>query len=174
MKRGTKIAIITLPLVLILVVGCIIYFRPLRYSGSYTACTLEGDTIQVEFEVVLHRGLWNGDKLTGRILVDGREFVSVRDLIRGSHASVDVLESNTRFEFYLPALNLWESFSGDEVILDLTERGRFDNFAIITIIKTNDFSLDSFPENGTTQAETHLYYGPADSRAEAEDIANVW
>lgn len=48
MTGRTRIAIIVLPLVLILVIACIVYFRPLRYSGSYTACTLEGDTIQVE------------------------------------------------------------------------------------------------------------------------------
>lgn len=171
MKRRTKIAIIVLPLVLILLAVCIVYFRPLRYSGSYTACTLEGDTIQVEFDVVLHRGLWNGDKLTGRILVDGREFVSVRDLVRGSNASVDVLKSNTSFQFYMPTLNLWDSFRGDEVMLILTERGQFDNFVITTINKPNEFSTTPY---GSAQAETYLYFGPADSQAEAENIANVW
>lgn len=46
MKGRTKIAIIVLPLFLILLVSYVIDFKPLHYSGSYTACTIEGDTVR--------------------------------------------------------------------------------------------------------------------------------
>lgn len=174
MKRRTRIAIIVLPLFLILLVTYVIYFKPLHYSGSYTACTIDGDTVSVEFDMILYRGLWNKDRMTGSIFVDGSEYVSLWDLTHGSGSSIPVedLANGSPSVFYHSADTYMGSVQGDCVYLYM-ERNRLDNFMIGVAKRLDEISSDPTVANASTQNgeyETHLYFGPAASQAEAEEI----
>lgn len=177
MKRRTKIAIIVLPLFLILLVTYVICFKPLHYSGSYTACTIEGDTVSVEFDMILYRGLWNKDRMTGSIFVDGSEYVSLWDLTHGSGSiPVEDLANGSPSLFYQSADTFMGSVQGDCVYLYM-ERNRLDNFMISVAKRLDEVSPDSTVANASAQNgeyETHLYFGPAASRAEAEEIRSKW
>lgn len=174
MKRRTKIAIIVLPLFLILLVTYVIFFKPLRYSGSYTACTIEGDTVSVEFDMTLYRGLWNKDRMTGSIFVDGSEYVSLWDLTHGSGSSIPVedLANGSPSVFCQSADTYMGSIQGGRVYLYM-ERNQLDHFMISVAKRLDEIPPDPTVANTSTQNgeyETHLYFGPAESRAEAERI----
>ena len=175
-KRRTKIALIVLPLVLILLITCIIYFKPLHYSGSCTACTVEGDTILVEFDVILHRGWWNKVKITGSIFVDGREYVNFWDLNRKYHITVEDYTNGVSQIFCQPADTYMESFRGDKVYLHM-KKARLDNFMISMVNRLDEIPSDPTDGNASAQNgenETPLYFGPAASQAEAEEVYREW
>ena len=169
MKKKTKIAFIVIIITVLFLIMCIIYFRPRHYRGSYTACSLEGDTVSVEFDVTLHKRLWNGDKLTGSIFVDGKEYVSLWDIFGYFSDNAEGFRSKTRFEFWQSAGYALESHS-DSIILDLYEKGRFDNFKITTLKILEDLSDPLNLPQGDLETDMQVYYGPAASQDEAEDI----
>lgn len=173
MKKKTKIAIIVISITVLFLIMCIIYFRPRHYRGSYTAYSLEGVTVSVEFDVTLHKRLWNGDKLTGSIFVDGKEYVSLWDIFGYFSDNAEGFRSKTRFAFWQHADNALESHS-DSIILDLYEKGRFDNFKITTLKILDDLSDPLNLPQGDFETDMQIYYGPAASLAEAEDIISEW
>lgn len=151
----------------------LIYFRPRNYRGSYTACSLEGVTVSVEFDVTLHKRLWNGDKLTGSIFVDGKEYVSLWDIFGYFNDNAEGFKSKTRFEFWQLADYALESHT-DSIILDLYEKGQFDNFKITTLKILDDLSDPLNLPQGDLEVDMQVYYCPADSKVEAENILSEW
>lgn len=176
MKRKFLLLLFPVLLIICVIIICVIFYRPRHFHGSYTACSLEGDTVSVEFDVVLHKGLWNGDKLTGSVFVDGKEYVSPWDLFGYFSDNAKSFKSKTRFEFWKPADYIMESH-GDRILLELHEEGQFDCFRITTLKALEEALLDPLNSQQLLEdVETEIkeYYGPATSWNEVEEIQSEW
>ena len=126
--------------------------------------------------MILHRGLWNKDRMMGSIFLDGSEYVSLWDLIHGSGRSIHVEDfaNGSPSLFYQSADTYLGSVQGDRVYLYM-ERNRLNIFMISVATRLDEIPSDPTVGNVSDQNgkyETHLYFEPAASQAEAEEIGS--
>lgn len=152
-KKRWVILGISISIFALLLGGALTYaFRPLPYRQNVSACTLDGDVIELELDVTLCRYLWKADEMHGKITIDGIEYVSYVDLhprapIEGATGDIHL--------FYIPA---------DYIIDELDN----DRLFIMPIGSNLDYFWFGFVQSG----ETHTYFCPAVSQAEAQVIAD--
>ncbi|MCM1118482.1 MAG: hypothetical protein NC543_03890 [bacterium] len=151
MKQGYKYILIGISLfVLVLLVLWLFVLRPLPRRQKVSACTLEGDVIEVELDITLCRHLFRSPTLRGTIEIDGVAYRSIHDIYPKNSVKV----SEGIHIFLIPeqyALDTWEN---DRIYLTLTEN-----------------RLESFMLSFVQAEETYTYFGPAASQAEAQEVA---
>lgn len=126
--------------------------RPIPYRQSISACTLDGDVINLELNVTLHRKLWNPMELHGKIIIDGTEYVSYSDLYPGT--PIEGAAGDIHF-FCIPGDNLMDTMEQDRLIIMPIEN-----------------KLDCFWFCFVQSGESYTYFCPAKSQAQAQEIAD--
>lgn len=127
--------------------------RPLHYRQNVCVCSLDGDVLEVEFEVTLRRFLWKSAESHGKIIIDGVEYVSMNDL----YPKESIKNNAGSHMFLIPAqyaINTWEN---DKIVLEPIEN-RLDCFMLCLV----------------RSGETNTYYGPAMSQVEAQNVSEKW
>lgn len=158
MKKYWKIALIIV--VLVVIVGVIWYRIPLEKKESMTMCSLEGETIEVIFDVAWYRYLFAPTELKGIITVDGvvyevwetnrhNSFIdNIKDKVSNAkYTPMFVLESETNaLEYFYNSIHIW-----------MNEDSDFENFKKSYIF----FNRDGVSEE---------FFGPANTKEEAQQI----
>ncbi len=143
MKKYSKIIVVSLIIILLLILG-ILLFRPISYQAETTVCSLSGQALPVEFDITLHKYPLGSNKITGQIILNGKEYISVSDLYPNHQIS--------SYVFHIPTGNAIENWE-NTIILDLYKNS-FDYYVLYVME----------PDNSCA------YYGPASSLQEVEEI----
>ena len=122
--------------------------RPLHYQQSVFACTLEGDILEVQFDVTLCRHLGKPVESHGKVIIDSVEYVSINDLY-----SKESIKNTSSHIFLIPSLYPLDEWENDKIFLE-----PLDN------------SLDYFMLSFVKSEVTSTYFGPATSEVEAWNI----
>lgn len=158
MKKYWKIALSMVAL--LLVVGIIWYRIPLEKKETMTMCSLEGETIEVTFDVAWHRYLFAPTELKGIITVDGvvyevwetnrhNSFIdNIKDKVSNAkYTPMFVLESETNaLEYSYNLIHIWMDKNSD-----------LENFKKSYILLNRDGVSEHF-------------FGPANTKEEAQQI----
>lgn len=79
MKKKRFIVVGVLALMLLIVIG-VVYYAPKKISMKGLVWSRDGEAKEVTFDVRYHRRLFQEPKLTGTIILDGTEYVAVREV----------------------------------------------------------------------------------------------
>ncbi len=90
-----------------------------------TACSEDGETVEVEFDIYLRRHLWGTAEMSGKLTVGESEYLSVRDLYPPGTYEGDSYVFRIAADYALDGAK-------DTVILDLYE-GKLDTFRILLV-----------------------------------------
>lgn len=154
MNSNYKIKILGISLPVLLLLGLLAFaLRPLHYRQNVSVCTLDGDVLEVEFEVTLRRYLWKPVESHGKIFIDGVEYVSMNDL----YPKQSIKNSAGSHIFLIPDQYAINMAQNDQIFLAPIED-----------------RLDCFMLSLVRSGETDTYFGPAASRAEAQNISEKW
>ena len=158
MKKYWKIALILVAL--LLVVGIIWYRIPLEKKESMTMCSIEGEIIEVTFDVAWHRYLFAPTELKGTITIDDvvyepwetdrqKSFIdNIKDKMSNArYIPVFVLESETNpLQYHDNLISIW-----------MDENSDLENFKKSYILLNRDGVSEDF-------------FGPASTKEEAQQI----
>lgn len=154
MKRKYVIVMCILAVLLICLGGFACVMRPLHYRQTIAVYSPDEGALEVEFDVALHRFLWSADEMRGKIVIDGMGYTSIADLLPRSSrgAAADYVWN----EFCIPTSQVLDAYNYDRLMLNLGPDG-FEYYNLVIIHPDSTLSV---------------YYGPAASEAEAQDIIN--
>lgn len=154
MNSNYKIKILGISLPVLLLLGLLAFaLRPLHYRQNVSVCTLDGDVLEVEFEVTLHRYLWKPAESHGKIIIDGVEYVSMNDL----YPKQSIKNNAGSHIFLIPDQYAISTAQNDKIFLAPIED-----------------RLDCFMLSLVRSGETDTYFGPAASQAEAQNVSKKW
>ena len=152
-KSRYKLMVTGISLVVLLLLGLGAYaLRPLHFQKKVSVCTLDGDVLEAELDITLHRHLWKPVESHGTIMIEGVEYVNMNDLY--SERSV---KANGAHIFLIPASYALDSWENDKIYLSLMEN-----------------NLDSLMLDFVRSGEMLTYFGPAESQAEVQSISEKW
>lgn len=154
MNSNYTIKMLGISLLMLLLLGVLAFaLRPLHYRQKVSVCTLDGDVLEVEFEVTLRRYLWKPAESHGRIIIDGVEYVSMNDLY-----SRESIKNNAGSHIFLiPGQYAISTAENDQIVLAPIE-DRLDYF-MLSLVRSG---------------ETDTYFGPAASQVEAQKVSEKW
>lgn len=153
MSRKYKFGMIGIALLALLLLGLLAFgLRPLHYQQKISVCTLEGDVLEVHFDITLRRYFWKPMESHGKIIIDGVEYINMNDLYSKSS-----LKNNGSHIFLIPSQYALDSWDNDRIYLNPIDN-RLDGF-MFSFVKSGDI---------------FTYFGPADSQDAAQTIAEKW
>lgn len=158
MKKYWKIALVIVALLVL--VGIIWYRSPIEKKETMTMCSLDGETIDVTFDVAWHRYLLSPTQLKGTITIDGvvyelwktdrqKGFIdNIKDKVSNArYIPMFVLESETdALEYSYNFIHIW-----------MDENSDLENFKKSYILLNRDGVSEHF-------------FGPASTKEEAQQI----
>lgn len=154
MNSNNKIKMLGISLLVLLLSGLLAFaLRPLHYSQKASVCTLDGNVLEVEFEVTLRRYLWKPVESHGRIIIDGVEYVSMNDL----YSKESIKNNAGSHVFLIPDQYAINTAQNDQIFLAPIED-----------------RLDCFMLSLVRSGETNTYFGPAASQVEAQKVSEKW
>lgn len=105
-----RIAVVFIVMVLLLLGVLTFLSIPKHLSGNYMVCSIEGKVKKVELDITIHRGMFKSKGITGKIIFDGTEYISVEDAYKNGPSG--------RGQFVIPTPNVFditESIYIDEI-----------------------------------------------------------
>ncbi len=154
MKRKYIILMCILVLLLAGLGGFLFVMRPLHYQQTVTVYSPDEGALEVEFDVALHRFLSSADEMRGKIVINDTEYTSIADWLPRS--SREAATDHVWNEFCIPTSYALDAYNYDRLMLNLGPDG-FEYYNLVIIHPDSSLSI---------------YYGPAASEAEAQDITN--
>lgn len=134
----------------LLIILSILYFKPTHYYKSYTLCTIDGVTTEVIFDLKKYNHILKSPGLSGKIILDGIEFYSARDLYKSNYLV------NDGTYYFVDSKKYALDSRINTILLDLS----FD-FNYINIFLTKS-------------GKTYNYYGPASNSYEVQSIISMF
>lgn len=125
MKKQYKIIFAVL---LVVCAFVILFSRTLFWQRCHQKVSVraeDGETKEVEFDIYLRRHLWGTAELSGKLIIGGKEYFSVRDLYPQGAYEGDGYVFRIAADYALDGTR-------DTVILDLYE-GKLDAFRILLL-----------------------------------------
>ena len=120
--------------------------RPIHFRQSVLVCSIDGDPLEVLFDVTVYGHFRGETTMRGKLIVDGAEYVSIHDLYENASDSTD------SHYFQIPAENALEG-TQNTIILNLY-----------------DDSFEAFSMLLRKEQELYCYYGQASSQEEAYEV----
>lgn len=154
MKRKYIILMCILVLLLAGFGGFLFVMRPLDYQQTIMVYSPDEGALEVEFDLALHRFLSSADEMRGKIVINDTEYTSIADLLPRS--SREAATDHVWNEFCIPTSYALDAYDYDRLMLNLGPDG-FEYYNLVIIHPDSSLSV---------------YYGPAASEAEAQNIIN--
>lgn len=116
------IALVVISCLLICLVGIVVWVWPRRVNMDLTMYNYKGDaSIEVKLDGTLHRHLWKGKELRGKIVIDNVEYDSVDDISNYFMIPADYMPD--RFEKRALVYFSEDSFEDISIFLVIDEHG---------------------------------------------------
>ena len=143
-----RIAVVSIVMVLLLLGVLTFLSIPKHVSENYMVCSTEGEVKKVELNITIHRGMFKNKGITGKIIFDGTEYISVEDAYKNGPSG--------RGQFVIPTLNAFDIT--ESIYIEEIETGK--NMKYIW--------LHEVGEKGH-----YSYFGPAKSIEEMNEITRM-
>lgn len=162
MKRNpvnTKIKVVSiLFMILIIILTYVSYIKPVEMNKRMFLCTTNGERIIVNFNIAIKRYIFSPDILTGTINVEGKEYISIysSNMNMEQGTFMDRIKKKVKgernFQYFILPTNNFEKLHQCMVQLKFSKEY---NEVLLWLIQ---------------DGESKVYYGPAETKEEAQII----